>query len=156
MQHGEVTIQAIGRRSQLTHYPPTSAHGSRRGASRRARRPAAATGGAPEGRSHVELKRLYLQHANIIKYCKSPFANARDMDRTMMTAWKSVVGPDDTVLNGGDVALAGNLGEIRPGPDPRDTGAQSASWLVGNHDFHKKTGLLDAAARAGRRCRSGK
>ena len=28
-----------------------------------------------------------------------------------MTAWKSVVGADDTVLNGGDVALAGSLGE---------------------------------------------
>ena len=33
------------------------------------------------------------------------------MDRALMTAWTSVVGPDDTVLNGGDVALAGRLGE---------------------------------------------
>ena len=29
----------------------------------------------------------------------------------MMTAWKSVVGTDDTVLNGGDVALAGDVGD---------------------------------------------
>ena len=54
---------------------------------------------------------LHLRHANIIKHCKRPFANARDMDRTMVTVWKSVVGADDTVLNGGDVALAGSLGE---------------------------------------------
>ena len=33
------------------------------------------------------------------------------MDRALMTAWTSAVGPDDTVLNGGDVALAGSLGE---------------------------------------------
>ena len=31
---------------------------------------------------------LHLRHANIIKHCKGPFANARDMDRTMMTAWR--------------------------------------------------------------------
>ena len=86
---------------------------------------------------------LHLRHANIIKYCKRPFANARDMDRTMMTAWKSVVGPDDTVLNGGDVALAGSLGEsgrarIREAPGRK-------ILVVGNHDFNRRIGLLDAA-----------
>ena len=86
---------------------------------------------------------LHLRHANIIKHCKRPFANARDMDRTMMTAWKSVVGTGDTVLNGGDVALAGSLGEsgrarIREAPGRK-------ILVVGNHDFNRKTGLLDAA-----------
>ena len=47
---------------------------------------------------------------------KRPFANARDMDGTMMTAWKSVVGTDDTVLNGGDVALAAGQPPSRRGP----------------------------------------
>ena len=60
-----------------------------------------------------------------------------------MTAWKSVVGADDTVLNGGDVALAGSLSEsgrarIRGAPGRR-------ILVVGNHDFNRRTGLLDAA-----------
>ena len=97
----------------------------------------------PDGHRTWVWSDLHLRHANIIKHCKRPFANARDMDRTMMTAWKSVVGTDDTVLNGGDVALAGSLGEsgrarIREAPGHK-------ILVVGNHDFNRKTGLLDAA-----------
>ena len=97
----------------------------------------------PDGHRTWVWSDLHLRHANIIKHCKRPFANARDMDRTMMTAWKSVVGTDDTVLNGGDVALAGSLGEsgrarIREAPGRK-------ILVVGNHDFNRKTGLLDAA-----------
>ena len=97
----------------------------------------------PDGRRTWVWSDLHLRHANIIKYCKRPFANARDMDGTMMTAWKSVVGADDTVLNGGDVALAGRLDKsgragIREAPGRK-------LLMVGNHDFNRKTGLLDAA-----------
>ena len=65
------------------------------------------------------------------------------MGAAMMAGWKSVVGADDTVLNGGDVALAGSLdkagrAEIRAAPGRK-------LLVVGNHDFNRKTGLLDAA-----------
>ncbi len=75
---------------------------------------------------------LHLRHANIIKHCGRPFADAREMDRALMTAWTSAVDPDDTVLNNGDVALAGSLGErgrarIRATPGGK-------LLVVGNHD----------------------
>ena len=54
---------------------------------------------------------LHLRHANIIKHCGTPFTDTREMDRVLLTAWAATVGPDETVLNGGDVALAGSLGE---------------------------------------------
>ena len=97
----------------------------------------------PDGHRTWIWSDLHLRHANIIKYCKRPFANASDMDRTMMTAWKSVVGDDDTLLNGGDIAFAGKLdrsgrAEIREAPGRK-------LLVVGNHDFNRKTGLLDAA-----------
>ena len=66
----------------------------------------------------------------------------------MMTAWKSVVGTDDTVLNGGDIALAGSLGEsgrarIREAPGRK-------ILVVGNHDFNRRTGLLGRRRTRGR------
>ena len=97
----------------------------------------------PDGHRTWVWSDLHLRHANIIKHCKRPFANARDMDRTIMTAWKSVVGTDDTLLNGGDMALAGILrgsgrARIRDAPGRK-------ILVVGNHDFNRRTGLLDAA-----------
>ena len=86
---------------------------------------------------------LHLRHANIIRHCKRPFANARDMDRTIMTTWKSTVAAGDTVLNGGDVALAGSLGESGRARILEAPGRKIL--VVGNHDFNRKTGLLDAA-----------
>jgi len=43
-------------------------------------------------------------HENIIKYCKRPFANAAEMDDTIIKNWNSVVGPNDTVFHLGDFA----------------------------------------------------
>ena len=54
---------------------------------------------------------LHRRHANIIKRCNRRFADARELDRALTTAGTSVARPDDTVLNGGDIALAGSLGE---------------------------------------------
>ena len=86
---------------------------------------------------------LHLRHGNIIKYCDRPFRDAPHMDGAIMTGWRSAVGAGDTVLNGGDVALAGALddagrAEIREAPGRK-------LLVVGNHDFNRRTGLLDAA-----------
>ena len=70
---------------------------------------------------------LHLRHANTIKHCNRPFADAREMDRALMAAWTSAVGPGDTVVNGGDVALPGTLGGDVPGRGPGGTWAQAAS-----------------------------
>ncbi|MDQ6909338.1 MAG: metallophosphoesterase [Actinomycetota bacterium] len=48
---------------------------------------------------------LHLGHANIIRYCNRPFANADDMDDELIDGWNAVVADDDTVWVLGDVAL---------------------------------------------------
>ena len=52
---------------------------------------------------------LHLRHGNIIKYCERPFRDARHVDEAIMAGWRSAVGGGDTVLNGGDIALAGRF-----------------------------------------------
>lgn len=44
-------------------------------------------------------------HANIIKYCNRPFANAGEMDREIVRIWNETVKPEDTVYHMGDVAF---------------------------------------------------
>jgi calcineurin-like phosphoesterase family protein len=48
---------------------------------------------------------LHFGHANIIRYCGRPFADAEAMDRGLVERWNDVVGDDDTVVVLGDVAM---------------------------------------------------
>ena len=44
-------------------------------------------------------------HYNIIRYCDRPFLNIQTMNEYMTEQWNSVVKPDDTVINLGDVGF---------------------------------------------------
>lgn len=44
-------------------------------------------------------------HANIIGYCKRPFADVAEMNATMAERWNKRVRPEDTVYHLGDFAL---------------------------------------------------
>ena len=46
-------------------------------------------------------------HANIIKYCKRPFRDKYEMDRTIIENWNNTVKPEDTVYHLGDVIFYG-------------------------------------------------
>ncbi|MHC4618405.1 MAG: hypothetical protein ACYTEQ_11710 [Planctomycetota bacterium] len=46
-------------------------------------------------------------HANIIEYCKRPFADAAEMDAALIENWNSTVGRSDTVFHLGDFTLQG-------------------------------------------------
>ena len=76
----------------------------------------------------------HFRHANVIKYCKRPFASADDMDAHMIEAWNAVVGKNDLVFHLGDFAIS---------RDPR-TVRRIFSQLNGSK--HLTPGNHDAAA----------
>jgi calcineurin-like phosphoesterase family protein/2'-5' RNA ligase len=47
---------------------------------------------------------LHLDHANIIKYCKRPFRDLRQMNEVLVENWNRTVRPKDTVYFLGDMA----------------------------------------------------
>jgi calcineurin-like phosphoesterase family protein len=50
-------------------------------------------------------------HANIIKYCDRPFADANDMNEQLIANWNNVVSPDDVVYHLGDFAF-GSISDV--------------------------------------------
>jgi calcineurin-like phosphoesterase family protein len=50
----------------------------------------------------------HFNHANIIKYCKRPFADVNEMNRVMIQNWNRIVSEEDDVIHAGDFALGGN------------------------------------------------
>lgn len=69
-------------------------------------------------------------HANIIRYCQRPFANANEMDEALIANHNAVVAPDDIVYNLGDFAFCGP-GRAREILD-RLNGTHR--FIRGNHD----------------------
>ena len=65
------------------------------------------------------------------------------MGRAIMAAWTAAVEPDDTILNGGDIALSSALGKTRRTAIREAPGRKLL--VVGNHDFNLRSGLLDTA-----------
>lgn len=48
----------------------------------------------------------HFDHGNIIEYCDRPFESASEMDSQLIDNWNQRVAYDDTVLFGGDIAMA--------------------------------------------------
>jgi calcineurin-like phosphoesterase family protein len=73
---------------------------------------------------------LHFGHFNIIKYSSRPYANANEMDETLIANWNAVVAPNDTVYNLGDFSFSKypRIKEILA----RLNG--SIVFIMGNHD----------------------
>ncbi len=79
---------------------------------------------------------LHLHHRNIIRYCRRPFETVEAMNEALLTAWTETVGEADTIICGGDIALAGALRGKRIA---RVRAMPGRKLLVrGNHDFDRK------------------
>ena len=68
---------------------------------------------------------LHLHHKNIIRYCNRPFQSVEAMNEALLAAWKETVGESDTIICGGDIALAGalkreRLAQVRAMPGTRE------------------------------------
>src|SRR5574344_1137749 len=74
----------------------------------------------------------HFSHTNIIKYCNRPFANAAEMNETLIKRWNSCVNPNDVVIHCGDFALdpSSDMDTIVPRLNGRIV------LILGNHD-HK-------------------
>ena len=67
--------------------------------------------------------------------CSRPFADVRDMDESLIRAWKAVVKPDDVVYHLGDFSLGLHDGDR----------VRSIFWrlmgrkilVLGNHDYQR-------------------
>ena len=79
---------------------------------------------------------LHLHHRNIIRYTKRPFASRDEMDEALLAAWRETVGEGETVICGGDMALAGTLTGRRLAAVRNAPGRKVL--ILGNHDFTKR------------------
>ena len=78
---------------------------------------------------------LHLGHANVIEYSDRPFPDVDAMNEALWRAWEETVGPEDTVVVAGDVAMGRCVSEdtwarIRQAP------GRVKHLVVGNHDLH--------------------
>jgi calcineurin-like phosphoesterase family protein len=48
----------------------------------------------------------HMGHANIIRHCRRPFADARDMTERLVERHNALVGPADEVWHVGDFSLS--------------------------------------------------
>lgn len=78
----------------------------------------------------------HLGHANIIRFCNRPFADATEMGEELIRRWNEVVGPDDTVYHLGDFTLAGR--DVARGYFARLNGGIK---VLGNHWHHDRRWL---------------
>ena len=49
----------------------------------------------------------HIGHRNIIKYCKRPFSDVGEMNKTLISNWNKVVGINDYVFHLGDFSVGG-------------------------------------------------
>lgn len=95
----------------------------------------------PESRRIFLIADLHLDHANIIKYCKRPFASAGEMNEALIKNWNSTVSQGDTVYFLGDLAFG-------KGSRKTDYWLEKLHgriiFIKGNHDRSKNIGFFDA------------
>jgi len=83
---------------------------------------------------------LHLDHANIIKYCKRPFLNTVDMNKTLVQNWNNVISHKDTVYFLGDLAY-GRGGQSTDYWIKQLNG--NIVFIIGNHDVSNKIKFYD-------------
>ncbi len=81
-------------------------------------------------------------HENIIKYCNRPYANAAEMNESLIANYNQLVKPEDTVYHLGDFSMA-----FRPVETYVHRLNGTKHLIAGNHDFcsylHKKSRTSD-------------
>ncbi len=83
---------------------------------------------------------LHLDHKNIIKYCKRPFIDVKDMNETLVSNWNATINKKDAVFFLGDLAYG-------KGSKTFDQWADKLNgkiiFIKGNHDKSDKIPLYE-------------
>src|SRR3954469_18473977 len=85
---------------------------------------------------------LHLGHANIIRYCRRPFADVEQMNEALIERWNETVSEADEVWVLGDFAL-GTIGDTLPmagrlrGRKLLIAGNHDRCWAAGRHPTQK-------------------
>lgn len=74
---------------------------------------------------------LHLDHENIIEYCDRPFEDVEEMNDVLIKNWNDTVNPNDEVIFGGDLTIAGTAAAFLKWIE-RLNG--EIVFIVGNHD----------------------
>ena len=107
---------------------------------------------------------IHLHHRNIIRYCHRPFRTVEAMNEAPLTAWKETVGDADTIICGGDIALAdirgarrrnggrlrGVAAEVRTGPPGRRRPPEGRTATASPASAPRQRRRVDGAGRAER------
>jgi len=83
----------------------------------------------------------HFSHRNVIKYCDRPFADADEMNESIIRNWNNVVGAHDMVFHLGDVSFEKDRKNLTH-TLRRLNGIKHIVW--GNHDHGMKTAILAA------------
>jgi len=73
----------------------------------------------------------HFYHSNIIKYCMRPFADAHEMNETLIANWNNVVGYDEVVYHLGDFAF-GDVDQVND--VMQRLNFKHMHFIKGNHD----------------------
>lgn len=93
-------------------------------------------------------------HANIIRFCKRPFATVEEMDETLVANWNNRVGNGDTVYFLGDLFFRASLNKVwdilgrLKGKKHLILGNHDSSWMKGelaSRHFVEVTHFLDVS-----------
>lgn len=92
---------------------------------------------------------LHMFHNNIIKYSNRPFANATEMNTTLVDNWNSVVSEGDIVFNLGDFSFAKDEKTVEVLSQLQGT----QYFIYGNHDRVMQSDVVQNYCRKSRKIR---
>lgn len=86
---------------------------------------------------------MHFGHANVIGFCKRPYANVDEMNSTLIHNWNQCVKPDDTVYHIGDFCFRGGVqGGKTKAQMWEDKLNGKVIHIQGNHDVNNGTKAL--------------
>lgn len=96
----------------------------------------------PRDRKVWFISDTHFSHPNVVRYSNRPFADAREMDDTIVAGWRERVAPDDLVYHLGDFSF----GKSERTKEIMAQLTGQIHLVLGNHDTSLKPKVLELFA----------